>query len=62
MVELNTDQIYDVKLILKFHYFSVLLVRKGIFSAVTVNLVIEYRHYVFPVSSDSVFRIIHYMS
>lgn len=30
-----------------------LTVRKGIFSAVTVNLVIEYSIYMFPVSSDS---------
>jgi len=61
MVELNTDQIRAVKIILKFHYFSVLPVRKGIFSAVMVNLVIECRKYAFPVSSDPVFRIIRYM-
>jgi hypothetical protein len=60
-MELNTDQIHAVKLNLKFQHFSVLPVRKGIFSVVTVNLVIEYRNYVFPVSSDSVFRIIRYM-
>jgi hypothetical protein len=53
MVELNTDQIHAVKRNLKFQYFSVLPVRKGIFSIVTVNL-IEYRNYVFPVSSDCI--------
>ena len=60
MVELNTDQIHAEKLNLKFQYFSVLPVRKCIFSVVAVNLVIEYRNYVFPVGSDSVFRIIPY--
>jgi hypothetical protein len=52
-VELNTDKIHALKLIVKFHYFSVLPVRKGMFSAMTVDLVIEYRNYVFPVSSNS---------
>jgi hypothetical protein len=61
MVELNTDQIHAVKLNPMFQYLSVLPVRKCIFSAMTVNLVIVFSNYVFSVNRDTLFRIIHYM-